>query len=90
MLGYVVADAVIGKFELINYAVALNPNGEIRDVEIVAYRESMASKFATSHGAASLPASPRARPCASAMTSRTSVAPHYRARISPMACGALP
>lgn len=40
VLGYVVADAVIGKFELINYAVALNPNGEIRDVEILAYRES--------------------------------------------------
>lgn len=39
-LGYVVTDAVIGKFELINYAVALAPNGEIRDVEILAYRES--------------------------------------------------
>jgi len=40
VLGYVVADAVIGKFELINYAVALSPAGEIRDVEILAYRES--------------------------------------------------
>lgn len=40
LLGYVVADAVIGKFELIHYAVALSPNGEIRDVEILAYRES--------------------------------------------------
>lgn len=40
VLGYVVADAVIGKFELINYAVALTPAGEIRDVEILAYRES--------------------------------------------------
>jgi len=40
VLGYVVADAVIGKFELINYAVALNPAGEIRDIEILAYRES--------------------------------------------------
>ncbi|MDF3831802.1 FMN-binding protein [Cupriavidus basilensis] len=40
LLGYVVADAVIGKFELINYAVALSPAGEIRDVEILAYRES--------------------------------------------------
>lgn len=40
LIGYVVADAVIGKFELINYAVALSPDGEIRDVEILAYRES--------------------------------------------------
>jgi Na+-translocating ferredoxin:NAD+ oxidoreductase RnfG subunit len=40
LLGYVVADAVIGKFELINYAVALTPAGEIRDVQILAYRES--------------------------------------------------
>ncbi|GAB7542374.1 FMN-binding protein [Cupriavidus sp. CuC1] len=40
VLGFVVADAVIGKFELINYAIALSPAGEIRDVEILAYRES--------------------------------------------------
>jgi len=40
VLGYVVADAVIGKFELIHYAVALTPAGEIRDVEILAYRET--------------------------------------------------
>jgi len=40
VLGYVVTDAVIGKFELINYAVALGPDGMIRDIEILAYRES--------------------------------------------------
>lgn len=40
LLGYVVTDAVIGKLELINYAVALSPGGEILDVEILAYRES--------------------------------------------------
>ena len=40
VLGYVVTDAVIGKFELIHYAVSLMPTGEIRDVEILAYRES--------------------------------------------------
>lgn len=40
LLGYVVTDAVIGKFELIDYAVALNPAGEIQAVEILAYRES--------------------------------------------------
>lgn len=40
VLGYFVTDAVIGKFELINYAVGLNPAGEISGVEILAYRES--------------------------------------------------
>jgi hypothetical protein len=40
LLGYVVTDSVIGKFELIDYAVALSPSGEIRGVEILAYRES--------------------------------------------------
>ena len=40
LLGYVVVDAVTGKFELINYAVALTPQGEIRDVEILSYREA--------------------------------------------------
>ncbi len=40
VLGYVVIDAVIGKFELIQYAVGLSPTGEIRDIEILAYRES--------------------------------------------------
>ena len=39
-LGYFVTDAVIGKFELINYAVALNTVGEINGVEILTYRES--------------------------------------------------
>ncbi|CAJ0886368.1 hypothetical protein R20233_03147 [Ralstonia sp. LMG 32965] len=39
-LGYFVTDAVIGKFELINYAVALNMAGEISGVEILTYRES--------------------------------------------------
>jgi Na+-translocating ferredoxin:NAD+ oxidoreductase RnfG subunit len=39
-LGYVITDAVIGKFELISYAVGLNPAGDIVDVEILSYRES--------------------------------------------------
>jgi Na+-translocating ferredoxin:NAD+ oxidoreductase RnfG subunit len=38
--GYVVTDAVIGKMEMIDYAVALDPQGGILDVEILAYRES--------------------------------------------------
>lgn len=40
VLGYVVFDDVIGKFELISYAVALNPDASVRQVEILAYRES--------------------------------------------------
>ncbi|WP_035053448.1 FMN-binding protein [Andreprevotia chitinilytica] len=40
VLGYVVTDAVLGKFELISYAVALNTDATIRSVEILAYRES--------------------------------------------------
>lgn len=39
-VGIVVLDAVIGKFDLIDYAVALEPNGKLRAVEILAYRES--------------------------------------------------
>ncbi len=39
-LGWVVTDSVIGKFELIDYAVALGPAGEILDVEVLSYRES--------------------------------------------------
>lgn len=39
-IGYVVLDDVIGKFELISYAVGLNSDASIRQVEILAYRES--------------------------------------------------
>jgi hypothetical protein len=40
LLGVVVVDAVVGKFELIRYAVGLDANGSVRQVEILAYRES--------------------------------------------------
>jgi hypothetical protein len=40
VLGHVVADAVIGKLEMIDYAVALDGQGAILDVEILAYREN--------------------------------------------------
>ena len=40
LLGYMVLDDVIGKFELISYAVGLNPDATIRQVEILTYRES--------------------------------------------------
>lgn len=40
VLGVVVADGVIGKFELIDYAVAVGADGRIRSVEVLSYRES--------------------------------------------------
>lgn len=39
-LGYVVADQVVGKFELIGYAVGIGLDGAVRQVEILSYRES--------------------------------------------------
>lgn len=39
-LGAIVTDSVVGKFELIDYAVALGLDGHIRHVEILNYRES--------------------------------------------------
>jgi Na+-transporting NADH:ubiquinone oxidoreductase subunit NqrC len=39
-IGYLVLDDVIGKFELISYAVGLNPDASVRQVEILTYRES--------------------------------------------------
>ena len=40
VLGHVVADGVIGKFELIDYAVAVAGDGRIRSVDVLNYRES--------------------------------------------------
>ncbi|MEO8154027.1 MAG: FMN-binding protein [Rhizobacter sp.] len=40
VLGYVVVDEVIGKFELITYAVGLNVDGGVRQLEVLSYRES--------------------------------------------------
>jgi Na+-translocating ferredoxin:NAD+ oxidoreductase RnfG subunit len=39
-LGYVVVDEVVGKFELITYAVGLTADGAVKQVEVLAYRES--------------------------------------------------
>ncbi len=40
LLGYVVLDDVVGKSELISYAVAVNPDATIKQIEILTYRES--------------------------------------------------
>jgi Na+-translocating ferredoxin:NAD+ oxidoreductase RnfG subunit len=39
-LGWVVVDEVVGKFELITYAVGLNTDGSVKQVEVLSYRES--------------------------------------------------
>jgi Na+-translocating ferredoxin:NAD+ oxidoreductase RnfG subunit len=39
-LGVMVLDSVIGKFELIDYAVAIDADGKIINIEILNYRES--------------------------------------------------
>ncbi|HJW10244.1 MAG TPA: FMN-binding protein, partial [Albitalea sp.] len=39
-LGFVVVDNVIGKFELITYAVGIGADGAIKQVEVLSYRES--------------------------------------------------
>ena len=39
-LGWVAIDNVIGKFELITYAVGVGADGAVRQVEILSYRES--------------------------------------------------
>ena len=38
--GFVVADEVVGKVELISYAVAVGLDGAVRQIEILSYRES--------------------------------------------------
>ena len=39
-LGWVVTDAVIGKVELIDYAVGIGADGNVKQIEILSYRES--------------------------------------------------
>jgi Na+-transporting NADH:ubiquinone oxidoreductase subunit NqrC len=40
LLGWMVLDAVVGKFELITYAVGINLDASVRQVEVLSYRES--------------------------------------------------
>lgn len=39
-IGFVIVDEVVGKFELITYAVAIGLDGAVRQVEVLSYRES--------------------------------------------------
>jgi hypothetical protein len=46
-IGYVVRDAVIGKFQMIEYAVGFRPDGSITEVEILAYHEAYGGEVRT-------------------------------------------
>ena len=47
--GYFFTDSVIGKHDLINYAVALSNDGKIRRVEILEYREAYGGEVRNEH-----------------------------------------
>ena len=79
-LGYVVLDNVIGKFELISYAVAINPDASVKQVEILAYRESHGFEIRSPHGAGNSSAKARRQDWSSAMASKMSAARRCRAR----------
>jgi Na+-translocating ferredoxin:NAD+ oxidoreductase RnfG subunit len=40
LAGYFVLDEVVGKHEVINYAIALSPQGVVQQVEVLDYREA--------------------------------------------------
>jgi hypothetical protein len=40
LIGWFIVDEVIGKHELITYAVGLNPDGGVRQIEVMHYREA--------------------------------------------------
>jgi hypothetical protein len=42
--GWFIADEVLGKHEFITYAVGLNANGSVKQIEILEYRESYGSE----------------------------------------------
>lgn len=47
--GYFLTDSVIGKHDLINYAVALGADGKIRRLEILEYREAYGGEVRNEH-----------------------------------------
>lgn len=47
--GYFFTDSVIGKHDLINYAVALRADGKIRRLEILEYREAYGGEVRNEH-----------------------------------------
>lgn len=44
-VGWLIIDDVIGKHDYIHWALALNPNGTVRQIEILSYREAYGSEI---------------------------------------------
>jgi len=44
LLGWLIVDQVIGKHELITYAVGINPDGSMRQFQVIEYREAYGSQ----------------------------------------------
>jgi hypothetical protein len=47
--GYFLVDAVVGKHDLIDFAVALTADGHVRQVEVLEYREAYGGEVRNSH-----------------------------------------
>ena len=78
--GFFIVDYVIGKHLVIDYAVALSPEGTVKRIEILNYRESYGGeKFAILIGESSSSAKDRARGSLSTKASTISVAQHFPA-----------
>ena len=75
LLGVVVVDAVVGKFELISYAVGISLDGSVKQVRSCPTAKATAMKSACRPGAASLSARRWPRRCGWATTLPTSAAP---------------
>lgn len=91
-LGWFILDRVIGKHEYITYAVALSPDGMVRQSKYSTIGKLMAGKCAIPSGARSSPAHGRAARSGSAGISRTSRERPCRAATSPtgfVACSLL-
>ena len=60
--GYLFVDAVIGKHDLITYAVALTLDGKVRQTEILEYREAYGGEVRNAHWRAQFTGKPQWRP----------------------------
>jgi hypothetical protein len=77
--GFFIVDYVIGKHLVIDYAVALSPEGTVKRIEILNYRESYGGEIAILIGESSSSAKDRARGSLSTKASTISVAQRFPA-----------
>ena len=85
--GYFFVDDVIGKHDLITYAVALTGTARYAKRKYSSIARPMEARCAMRTGARSSPAGNMATPCASVATFKTSAAPPCRANTSPTVFG---